>query len=154
VIGGLANKNFAAVLEALPFLPERVRARAIGAASEELRALAQARAPGRVIFDGVVPEAALPDFLRAVDVVAHVETAAGWANIVAEALASGAPVVSLDAPTPAAIAAGVERLLAEPDLAPRLAAAGRAHVLRFGWARYARAMLNLCLGPGEAEEEP
>lgn len=167
MIGGLANKNFASVVEALALLPGHVRARAIGTASDELRALADARAPGRVVFDGVVPESALPDFLRAVDVVAHVETTAGWANIVAEALASGAPVVatragtlslvesdvtglSLDAPTPAAIAAAVGRLLAEPDLAPRLAAAGRAHVLRFGWTTYARAMLDLCLGPREA----
>lgn len=167
-LGGLANKNFGAVIRALALLPDRFRAEAIGRPTAEIAAEAERLAPGRVRFRGPVPETELAAFHAGIDIAAHVERRAGWANHAAEALACGTPLIAttagalslaehertalvLDEPEPAAIAAAALRLVDEPDLARRLATAGRERIAAFGWNDYARRLLDIALGaPGSA----
>lgn len=101
----------------------------------------------RVRLPGAQPHARLPEFYAAADAMVLASSREGWANVLLESMACGTPVVTtpawgaheavaapeaglvLDAMTPAAIAAGVRRLLA----APPDRAATRAYAERFGW---------------------
>jgi glycosyltransferase involved in cell wall biosynthesis len=96
---------------------------------------------------GARPHAELPLFYTAADAMVLASSREGRANVLLESMACGTPVVAtpawgsreaiaapeagvvLDAATPAAIAAGLRRLLA----APPDRAATRAYAERFGW---------------------
>ncbi|MCW5632292.1 MAG: glycosyltransferase family 4 protein [Rubrivivax sp.] len=108
-----------------------------------------------VRFAGRVERDTMAELLRASRVAINPSLADNMPNSVLEALASGVPVVStavggvpfvvadgetalLVPPGDAhAMAAAVHRLLADPPLAVRLAAAGLAEVQRYTWARVA-----------------
>lgn len=101
----------------------------------------------RVRLLGAQPHARLPLFYTAADAMVLASSREGWANVLLESMACGTPVVAspawgsreavtapeaglvVEATTPAAIAAGVRRLLA----APPDRAATRAYAGRFGW---------------------
>jgi glycosyltransferase-like protein len=113
--------------------------------------------PGRdVVQLGTVPDAELPAWYAAADVLAFPSTKEGWGLAVLEAMSAGLPVVTSDLPVfleylrpgrdalvvpvgdAAALARALAAVLDDPALAARLRAAGQAVSRRFTWARSAR----------------
>jgi glycosyltransferase involved in cell wall biosynthesis len=162
-IGGLANKNPDPLIEVARLCPD-VRLRLFG----ESHGLAE-RAPdliasGALQCEGVLDEPELPEFYAAVDCVVHTETFAGWANLAAEAMASGVPVVCtphgtgafaeheetalvVAEPTAEALAAAIRRLKNQPALAIRLARNARRRITKFSWTLYSAELLRLSEKP-------
>ena len=114
-----------------------------------VQAVARLGLGSRVRMAGLLPEAALPDYYRASDLVVSMAGSEGFPNTLLEVMACGIPVLAGDIPqlrelltdgrnarirplTTDAIASGINDLLAEPALAATLAAAGRETVLEFG----------------------
>ena len=108
-----------------------------------------------VVLLGTVPDAELPGWYAAADVLAFPSTKEGWGLAVLEAMSAGLPVVASDLPvfreflTPGrdallvpvdnapALAAALAKVLDDPQLADRLRSAARATCERFTWARSA-----------------
>ncbi len=132
-----------------------------GPMREALQALAeQLGVASRVRFLGETPHRALPDIYSAVDALVLASEREGWANVLLEAMACGAPVIASDvngsaevvgapeagrllaARTPAAIVAAVDDLQRNPPAR----AATRRYAERFGWRPVAEANKVLLLG--------
>jgi phosphatidyl-myo-inositol alpha-mannosyltransferase len=121
----------------------------------------------RVDMRGAEPNAAVPGYHAASEVfVASASGQESFGIVLVEAMAAGVPIVATDIPgyrevitdgldgllvpprDPEAVAAGLVRLLTDPDRAARLAQAGRARAKTFDWpviidrleALYARAI--------------
>jgi glycosyltransferase involved in cell wall biosynthesis len=145
----IERKGHDHVIAALPALPD-VRLLIAGDGPERRRLESLAAELGvaeRVRFAGTVPHERLTEVYNAVDALVLASSREGWPNVVLEALACGTPVVAtrvwgtpeivtqpeagllLDERTPAAIAAGMRRLLA----APPDRAATRRFAERFSW---------------------
>ena len=125
----------------------------VGNGPERSALLARARKLGvadRLRLQGSLPHALLPAFFTAADVTIHPSFVEGFGNARLESLACGTPLVTtavgdaslivdgaeagrIVAPDPRAIAEAVSALLANPPAA----AAVRARVLDFTWARQA-----------------
>jgi glycosyltransferase-like protein len=108
-----------------------------------------------VMLLGTVPDAELPGWYAAADVLAFPSTKEGWGLAVLEAMSAGLPVVASDLPVfreylrpgrdalmvpvddADALAAALAEVLDDPSLADRLRSAGRAVCERFTWARSA-----------------
>ena len=163
-IGGLANKNPAPLLEAVRLCGPEVNVRLFGQAdglAERARAL---RESGRLHLEGPLDESQLPGFYAAVDAIVHTETYAGWANLAAEAMASGVPVICtphgtgafaehdetallVAEPSAEAIAGAILRLRNDPALATRLARNARRRISTFSWTGYSAELLRLSARP-------
>jgi glycosyltransferase involved in cell wall biosynthesis len=105
-----------------------------------------------VVLLGTVPDAELPGWYAAADVLAFPSTKEGWGLAVLEAMSAGLPVVASDLPVfreylrpgedalivpvddAAALASALAAVLDDRPLADRLRAAGRAVAARFTWA--------------------
>lgn len=155
----LAIKGQALAIEALPSLPEDVRLALIGSGEEEeaLRALAaRLGLEDRVLFLGPQGHDAVPLLLCAADAMVLPSEREGLANAWIEALACGTPIVITDVGgarevvdrpaagrlvdrTPAAIAGGLNEVLADPARQADVAAS----VARFSWEANAAAMADL-----------
>ena len=152
VLLGVGNfveaKGFDLLIRAAALLPgARLVLVGDGPRQGELRALADAAAPGRVAFRANMPQSELRYAYAAADVLGLPSLREGWPNVVLEAMACGTPVIAAPvggvpeimgdgAPgrlvaerTPEAWAAAVTALLASP---PRLEAV-RAYAMAFGW---------------------
>ena len=108
-----------------------------------------------VMLLGTVPDAELPAWYAAADVLAFPSTKEGWGLAVLEAMAAGLPVVTSDLPVfreylspgrdallvpvddPSALAAALASVLDDPPLADRLRSAALAVCERFSWPRSA-----------------
>lgn len=161
IIGGQAGKNPEPLIAALRLMPDTVSVVLFGDAPPEIELQhGDLLEVGRLKLIGPLCEGAMANFYRQVDCIVMTETAAGWANIVAEALASGTPAVCtrvgttafardgetvliVDPPEPQAILEAVRRLQENPALCNRLAEAGRSAVMDLNWERYARQLLVL-----------
>lgn len=138
-------KGFDLALRALALLPPELAGWRLvilgeGPARADLEALRDALHLGpRVELPGRVPDPA--PWLRRADVFLLSSRGEGFPNVLCEAMAAGLPVLATDCPSgpadiirpevdgllvqsenPAAIAAGLARLIADPDLRRRLAA--------------------------------
>ncbi len=150
-------------LAALPAPHRRATLEIVGTGPEEpsLRALAsRLGVAGRVRFAGFVDEAALPAHYRAGRCYVHAAREESFGLSVIEAAYCGLPVVAvaeggvvdnvvdcvtgrLVEATPEALAAAMAEMLADPDAARRMGAAGRAHVdARYDWDRGAADLLG------------
>lgn len=105
-----------------------------------------------VVLLGTVPDAELPGWYAAADVLAFPSTKEGWGLAVLEAMSAGLPVVASDLPVfreylrpgrdalmvpvddAGALAAALASVLDDEALAARLRAAGHAVSARFTWA--------------------
>jgi glycosyltransferase-like protein len=108
-----------------------------------------------VVLVGTVPDAELPAWYAAADVLAFPSTKEGWGLAVLEAMSAGLPVVASDLPVfreyltegrdallvpvddPAALTGALAAILDDPDLAASLREAALATARRFTWARSA-----------------
>jgi glycosyltransferase-like protein len=108
-----------------------------------------------VVLLGTVPDAELPGWYAAADVLAFPSTKEGWGLAVLEAMSAGLPVVASDLPVfreylrpgrdalmvpvddAAALAAALGTVLDDDALAARLRAAGNQVCARFTWERCA-----------------
>ncbi len=159
------KKGFEYLIDAMRDVPSAVLGVAgEGSLEHELRArAATAGVAPRVRFLGNLPQDRVAAYLGAADIVVAPSVrdeggnVDGLPNVVLEALASGTPLVTTGAGgigavarpdqtayvvperDPAALAAAIERALADPAGARRLAEAARALVREaFGWERVAR----------------
>jgi glycosyltransferase involved in cell wall biosynthesis len=163
-IGGLANKNPAPLIEAVRLCGPDVRLRLFGESQGLAGAGQDLIASGALHLEGVLGESELPGFYAAVDCVVHTETFAGWANLAAEAMACGVPVICtahgtgafaeheetalvVVEPTAAAIAGAILRLKDDPLLAIRLARNARRRIRTFSWTTYSAELLRLSEKP-------
>ncbi len=114
--------------------------------------------PFRFKFHGALDKHAVRDLLWDMDVMVCAEEDGGWSNPAAEAMACGLPLVCTEAGTvdfavnedtalvvptrtPTAIAAAVERLHRDPELAERLRTNGLERIRGFGWTDVARRLV-------------
>lgn len=152
----IERKGQALVIEALADLPDDTVLLLVGRGPDEaaLRSLAERRGVGgRVHFLGLLDHDLLPLVLSATDAMVLPSASEGLANAWVEALACGTPLVITDAGgarevvtapeaglvvarNPAAIAAGVRQVLADPPLPEAVAALAD----RFSWQANAAAL--------------
>lgn len=117
---------------------------------------------------GTVPDAELPGWYAAADVLAFPSTKEGWGLAVLEAMSAGLPVVASDLPVfreylrpgrealmvpvndAAALATALATVLDDRPLADRLRAAGRAVCARFTWASSAAEHQKIYAMAGQA----
>lgn len=151
-VGRLSEeKNLGAIVTALGHLGGRALAVMVGAGPLRGTLAAQAERAGVVVeFPGVVDQRRLPEVYGAADVFVLASFTEGHPKVLLEAMACGVPCVASDCAgnrslvadgrtgllfdphRPKALAACLDRLLTEPGLGRRLAAAARAEIV----ARY------------------
>jgi len=174
VIGGLSQKNPGPLIDALNNLPRTYRIKLFGHYGLLGEPYAKFVKEGRLEFVGPLGPDELLAFYHSVDCVVHTEEFAGWANLVAEAMACGLPVICtrhgtgafavhrrnaivLDRPAPQRIAEAVLRLSKNPIRCENLATAGRRTIIDFSWDRYTQQFLQLAFEdsqPGTTEWRP
>lgn len=168
VIGALSKKNPLPLIAALDHLPEHACLRLFGqdqqGLDQQFSALIDA---GRLELLGVLDDDALPDYYAGVDCIVSTETFAGWSNLCAEAMASGAPVVCtpqgtgafardgetalvVPEPEPAALADRLDRLMTAPEQAADMARAARTAIEPFSWETYARNLMAIAYRDGHS----
>lgn len=161
VIGASSVKNPMPLVSALDMLPERFCLRLIGRDCERLKsALNRPAGDTRIEYLGPIFDEALADFYRGLDAVVSTENFAGWANMVAEAMASGIPVVTtrhgtraiavdgetalvIDEPEPEPIATALQLLASDTGLARRLADSALQRIRGFDWSTYTEEFLHI-----------
>ena len=166
IIGGLANKNPAPLIEALRLLPDHFVVQLYGTYSGDYTGIGELLDSGRLQLVGRLDEDALPGFYAAVDIVVHTEAFAGWANLAAEAMASGVPLIctahgttsfaadrktalvldEVDAP---GIVEGVQSRCADPDATAAMVTRARARMLQYDWSVYTACLAELCRDDGK-----
>ncbi len=167
-IGAQSQKNPELLVSILEKLPPNYRMQVFGPKEPLEESGASLIESGRLELTGIVHGQALQEFYNSVDIALSVENAAGWANVGAEALASGIPLVctrpgttsfaidqetalvvnSLDAEV---FAARIQELAANPALADQLRTNGRKQIEQFGWDAYSKTLIEYCRGAREAE---
>jgi glycosyltransferase involved in cell wall biosynthesis/predicted O-methyltransferase YrrM len=160
VIGGLANKNPEPLIEAARRLGNEVEVRLFGKSDGLGETAADLVRAGTLKLMGPLADRELAGFYRDLDCVVHTETFAGWANLGAEALASGIPLICtrhgtlafaepdvtalvMAEPTAEQIMSAVAQLRAEEALARKLSSNGRRAIMPFSWETYTTELLKL-----------
>ncbi len=165
----IERKGHHLVIEALCKQPGwRLLIAGSGPLKGELESLARRlKVADRVRFLGEVPHARLPALYTAADVMVLASSREGWANVLLEAMACGAPVAATDVNgTPEVVAApAAGRLIAERSAAgviesvrsieasPPRRSETRRYAEQFGWDEIARANLALLAAAGAAGYE-
>ena len=162
------RKGLRFLLRAWPLVLERVpSARLVvvgrGRPLEGYRRFAarQGWSPADVLFAGYVPSEDLPRYYQAADVFCAPNTGQeSFGIVLLEAMAAGAPIVASDIPgyrdvvthgehgllvepkNPPALADGLCRLLADPQLRTRMRRAGQIKAQRYDWSRIGAQVLD------------
>ena len=170
-LGRLApQKDVGTLLEAFARLPADAQLLVVGDGPDRPALARRAQRFGsRVHFTGFVPHVAVPAVLRHVDMLVLPSLYEDLSSALIEAMAAGLPVVAtrvggtadlvhdgvnglLVAPRdPAALAAAISRVLADPAAAAALAAAARRTAGAYAWPDLARKVLQVyqrVTGPG------
>jgi glycosyltransferase-like protein len=187
-VGGLEPRKGSDVLvQALALLREPGRPGPVlavlgGHSFQDYRAYREAvldRLPGLglelgrdVVEVGTVPEADMPSWYAAADVLAFPSVKEGFGLAVLEAMSAGLPVVTSDLPVfreylepgrdallvpvgdAAGLAAALRSVLTDRGRRATLVAAGRSVAERFTWAESARRHLAVYAGIGERARQP
>ncbi|MGE5288927.1 MAG: glycosyltransferase family 4 protein [Micromonosporaceae bacterium] len=156
------QKDVATLLEALARPAVRAQLLVVGDGSD--RPMLERRAQpfgSRVHFTGFVPHAQIPAVLRHVDMLVQCSIYEDLSSALIEAMAAGLPVVAtrvggtadlvkdgvnglLVTPRdPAALAAAISRVLADPATAARLSSAARRTAAAYAWPDLARDVLDV-----------
>jgi predicted O-methyltransferase YrrM/2-polyprenyl-3-methyl-5-hydroxy-6-metoxy-1,4-benzoquinol methylase len=160
VVGGLMSKNSAPLLQALRDLEGGFELRLFGEPGDLAQTAQDLVRSGALKLMGPLSEQELPAFYADLDCVVHSETFAGWANLAAEALASGIPLICtrhgtrafavhgetalvLGEPTPEALGASIQQLQADQALRANLAKNGRERIKQYSWESYTTRLLDL-----------
>lgn len=161
VVGGQTRKNPSALIDALKFLGPEVSIRLYGPDTQGLaERYVDLVKSGRLQLEGPLFGRDLTRFYHQVDCIVSAETMAGWANLSAEAMASGVPVICtsngtrafayheesallLDSISPVDIAASIRRLQADPLLCDNLSGRGREIIERYSWEAYTKGLLSI-----------
>ena len=160
VIGGVTRKNPEPLIEALRKLPKNYIVKLFGPKLELENKYPKLFREGRLQLVGSLPMKDLSAFYHSVDCVVHTERFAGWANLVAESMACGLPVICtthgtkafathgknaiiLDEPSPESIVDAVMQLSKDSILCNRLSTMGRQTMMNFSWDKYARDLLKI-----------
>jgi glycosyltransferase involved in cell wall biosynthesis len=164
VVGGQATKNVEPLIQAIRLCDDDVHLYLFGPEgdlAERTRDLLEA---GRLRLFGTLRENDLPAFYADIDCVAHTETFAGWANLAAESMASGVPVICtphgtaafaehestalmLSEPSPQALADSILKLRMDPSAAAYMARRARQRISSFSWTSYSADLLRLSKRP-------
>jgi 2-polyprenyl-3-methyl-5-hydroxy-6-metoxy-1,4-benzoquinol methylase/predicted O-methyltransferase YrrM len=164
VVGGLANKNAEPLIEAVRRCGEGVELHLFGQTGDIAATHRRLIDEGKLRLFGMLDEAALPGFYADLDCVVHTERFAGWANLAAEAMASGVPVICtshgtgafaehettalvVPGPDPDTIAQAIQRLRKDRSLAGQLAHNARQRIQGFSWTSYSATLLRLMQRP-------
>lgn len=152
---------FAAYGAAAPKLPLHLTGRAdtLGQADQAALAALPERLRARIVFLGTVPDAALPALYRGARLLLFPSRGEGFGFPALEAMACGTPVIAgragslpelcgdaawlVDPDDTDGLATAMRALLAEPDTAAHLAAAGLARAALFPWHRCVAATRSL-----------
>lgn len=161
IIGGLANKNPVPLVAAVGQM-EGVILKLFGQDSHNLaQRFGDLVDSGRLQLVGIVDDGSLPSFYHKLDCVVMTEMFAGWANLAAEAMASGIPVICtphgttafahdgetaivVDDPTPEVLVRAIGRLRSDAMLCQNLSKRGREKIEKFDWLTYCSSLLKLC----------
>lgn len=159
VIGAQLHKNGEAVAGALQMLPERCMVRFFGVDRNDAFAGLRDQYGDRVEYAGPLFGDDLAAYYRGLNAMVSVESHAGWANVVAEAMASGVPVVTtragtlsiaipgetalvIDAGDPAAVAGALTSILEDAEGAMSRTRSARTLIAKFDWRTYAVRLLD------------
>lgn len=160
VIGAQLQKNGEAVAGALRLLPERCIVRFFGMDRNALFVKLRGEYGRRIEYAGLLFGEDLADYYRNLDVMVSVESHAGWANVVAEAMASGVPVVTtragtlsiaipdhtalvIDVGVPEQVASAISAILEDTESAKARARRARTLIETFDWRTYTLRLLDL-----------
>ncbi len=162
IIAGLAGKNSSPLINAIRLLPREFELHLFGRVPGGLeQQYSDLIAAGRLRLRGLVQDKDLPEFYSGIDCVVHTAQFAGWANLGAEALACGIPLICtkngtlafarhletalvLSEPTLEEIGEALKMLFGDKALARRLVENGKRIINCFSWKNYADELLELC----------
>jgi len=162
IVGGCNTKNPEVLIAAIRKLPEKFALRLFGYEWNDILAVQNADlvATKRLELTGALHGEEMARFYHGVDCVAMTERSAGWSNMVAEAMASGVPVICTQHGTTAfatheqtallfepddssGLAENIERLANDKALCLSLTESARKKIEPFSWHSYAQGLLNL-----------
>jgi glycosyltransferase involved in cell wall biosynthesis len=158
------QKGLDTLVRALPLLPDPVRVTLAGDGPERAaltRLAAELGVADRLAVTGFLPHRAIPGLLAGADVAVLPSRYEELGTVLVEAMAAGRPVVAaavggipelvrdgvdgllVPPGDPVALAGAIDRLIADPALAARLGASGRARVAGHDWSLLAGRILGI-----------
>jgi len=162
IIGGCKNKNPAVLIAAVRKLPGNFALRLFGYEWDDVLAVENKDliASKRLELTGALHGEEMMRFYHGVDCIAMTEKSAGWSNMVAEAMASGVPVICTEHGTTAfatheetallfdpddssQLAESIKRLATDKSLCLTMTERARSKIAPYSWQTYASGLLDL-----------
>ncbi len=161
IIGAQLHKNPEPLVDAIQSLPDDYVIRFFGARYEQyLSKFSNLISQGRIEWVGPLFGNDLANYYHGLDVMVSTERFAGWANVVAEAMASGIPVITspagtgkmaLDAVTahvmdtadPQLIVEFIRKIASDREGSTAMIQAARRHITKFDWSDYSAKLVQL-----------
>jgi glycosyltransferase involved in cell wall biosynthesis len=165
-VGGMVHKNPGPLIEALNWLPANFKLKMFGPSPATVPQMWQSLIDsGRLDLVGEIHGERLLQFYDEVDVVVMTEERAGWANLVAEAQASGVPVIctphgtgliATDGETATLLVRGSAMEIAEKLtlvtreslLRKKIVESALKNIQQYDWSSYSRKLIAACYREG------